>query len=217
VDVTGNLMSNSINTVAERIVQELNEHADELQSLICQIVTVLVSDLAQVVLDATLTTEAAGGMKTPDGTRRRTPGGVFFYLARQQLTQVQREAIFGNYWRHGQRECRKTGMAMLQQPATPVTELVEEMIPQIVHSLLSGEARIVKVTLIGRPGKVVQRKDTVLLTMENQGAGAPKGSTSATGRANALHGLADSEALAQGRRCAKKLRGCADCGGIAGV
>jgi hypothetical protein len=42
------------------------------------------------VLDETRRIEAAGGLFTQDGARRRSPGGVFFYLAKRQLAQEGR-------------------------------------------------------------------------------------------------------------------------------
>jgi hypothetical protein len=39
-------------------------------------------------------TERNGGMMLPDQSRRRTPGGVFFALARKKLSPEDREAIF---------------------------------------------------------------------------------------------------------------------------
>lgn len=40
--------------------------------------------------------EKAGGMERGDGKGRRSPGGVFFYLARQKLPKEQRAAIFND-------------------------------------------------------------------------------------------------------------------------
>ena len=40
----------------------------------------------QAVYQRTLEVEAAGGMLTVRGNRRRTPGGVFFFLVRQRRT-----------------------------------------------------------------------------------------------------------------------------------
>jgi hypothetical protein len=45
--------------------------------------------------------ERAGGMETADGSRRRTPGGIFFMKLAQQLTAQQKKVVFG------QEEARK--------------------------------------------------------------------------------------------------------------
>src|SRR5882724_10660483 len=38
-----------------------------------------------------LTVEANGGMRTQDGSRRRTKGGVFFYLVRGRVSPRERQ------------------------------------------------------------------------------------------------------------------------------
>lgn len=47
------------------------------------------------ILVEALTLEAHGGMLTRAGDRRRTLGGLFFELCRQQATAAERRAIFG--------------------------------------------------------------------------------------------------------------------------
>lgn len=46
------------------------------------------------ILAEALTIEHTGGMLTKAGDRRRTPGGVFLELCRQQATADERRAIF---------------------------------------------------------------------------------------------------------------------------
>jgi hypothetical protein len=58
------------------------------------VVRVLGEETAQKLLAETLETEKNGGMMLPDGSRKRTPGGVFFFLARQKLSQADKLAIF---------------------------------------------------------------------------------------------------------------------------
>jgi len=62
--------------------------------LLRQVLTVLGADRTAQVLQETLAYEAAGGMLTNDGTRRRTPGGTFFQLLRKHLTARQRYLLF---------------------------------------------------------------------------------------------------------------------------
>ena len=72
--------------------------ADALQEpnrpLLTQVLRVLGQDRCAAILAETLTYEANGGMLTKDGTRRRTPGGVFFQLVREQATKQERRCLF---------------------------------------------------------------------------------------------------------------------------
>jgi hypothetical protein len=56
-------------------------------------------EFAQAVAEEALAVEAEGGMMTLDGSRRRTPGGVFFYLARGRLSKPLRRKVFYFYKR----------------------------------------------------------------------------------------------------------------------
>ena len=80
---------------------ELTQHiADTLQernhSLIEKIVYTIGVERTQEFLQKTLEIEAAGGQKTADGSRRRSPGGVFFYMVRTSLPQEERKQIWSN-------------------------------------------------------------------------------------------------------------------------
>ena len=61
---------------------------------IAGVVRVLGEEVSQKILVETQETEKNGGMMLPDGSRKRTPGGVFFFLARQKLSQADKIAIF---------------------------------------------------------------------------------------------------------------------------
>lgn len=50
--------------------------------------------LAQALLKETLEIEAAGGLMTNDGQRRRSKGGVFFYMARPRVSSPIRHLVF---------------------------------------------------------------------------------------------------------------------------
>jgi hypothetical protein len=100
-------------------------------------------------------------MLTKDGTRRRTPGGTFFHLARQHASPCERARLFSQG-------------AAPQTPQAPTALTWEE-----AHALLQtiateppGEARTMKLTLIGRPGKVEVRPTCVIFRLQ----GKPPGS-----------------------------------------
>ncbi len=51
-------------------------------------------DFVQALLDETNRIEKEGGLMLPDGTRRRTKGGVFFHLARNNISHKILKPIF---------------------------------------------------------------------------------------------------------------------------
>lgn len=52
------------------------------------------SSFVQAVLDEALAVDAAGGLMTLDGKRRRSKGGVFFFLAHNRVSAPVRHIIF---------------------------------------------------------------------------------------------------------------------------
>ena len=72
--------------------------ADVLQEpnvlLLRQVLRVLGEARCRDMLAETLTIESQGGMLTRAGDRRRTPGGAFFALVKQQCTRRERHALF---------------------------------------------------------------------------------------------------------------------------
>src|SRR5882672_3146039 len=77
----------TVDTLAE-VLQEPK------RSLLMKVLRLLGTDRTMAILADTLTCEANGGMLTKDGTRRRTPGGVFFQLVRERATKHERGRLF---------------------------------------------------------------------------------------------------------------------------
>ncbi|CAI5446500.1 unnamed protein product [Caenorhabditis angaria] len=63
-----------------------------------KIVTEIGVELSIKLFDETKEVERGGGMKTADGTRRRTPGGIFITLFKMDpnVTKEQKTRIFGD-------------------------------------------------------------------------------------------------------------------------
>src|SRR5439155_5218495 len=113
--------------------------------LLRQVLVVLSPAHTAQLLSQTLEVEAQGGMLVRNRTRRRTPGGVFFHLVRQQVTRSQRDYLFP-------RPAPQTSQAPAPVPAQPQI-LTWDEVPTILQTLATataGEARTMKVTLIGR-------------------------------------------------------------------
>jgi PHAX RNA-binding domain len=103
------------------------------------------------LLQKTLDLEARGGVLTPQKHRRRTPGGVFFWLARQWCQTKQERAAF----------------VVIPTIAQTVTDL---------SATLAGGDCAMKTTLIGTPGAIVDRQTYVAFKMTGTpAANLPKG------------------------------------------
>jgi hypothetical protein len=72
----------------------LGETAPTALGQLRRIVQTLGPERVRHVLAQAQAQEAAGGLMLPDGSRRRTPGGVFFRLVRDQSTPAQRRRIW---------------------------------------------------------------------------------------------------------------------------
>src|SRR5439155_18417218 len=117
----------TVDTMAEAL-QEPN------RPLLTQVLRTLGTDRTTAILADTLTCEANGGMLTKDGTRRRTRGGVFFQLVRQQARPHERRLLFP-------RPVPQPG-----QPQAPAA-LTWDEVPTITQTLATvppGEARTTK-------------------------------------------------------------------------
>jgi hypothetical protein len=149
--------------IAADIARQLDETNPVAIRQIERIVQHLGADAALDFLRETLEIEAQGGMMLRDGSRRRTLGGVFLYLVKGRVPQETRSLI----WPH-LRPKRKQKIEPL--PWEECLKLVPEALEQ------PGEATTVKITLVGRPGRIVEKGSVVLTTMQNTKAPAlPKG------------------------------------------
>jgi hypothetical protein len=78
----------------ELIADQLGETEEEPRRLIYRIVKHLGVDPSLAFLQRTHEIEAAGGLMLPDGSRRRTIGGVYFYLVRHETAPEISRLIF---------------------------------------------------------------------------------------------------------------------------
>lgn len=148
----------------KQIADELNEPNLEL---IGKIIEVIGTQRVQEFLQKTLAIEAEGGLMLSDGSRRRSAGGVFFYTIRRNIPKDEVRKIWP-------RPTKEQSQPQPQASKTPTWDEAKQLIAQALKS--TGEATTVKITLVGRPGKVVQQEACVVLTMKGKPPGAlPKG------------------------------------------
>src|SRR5205085_4418689 len=105
---------------------------------------------------------------TKDGMRRRTPGGVFFQLVKERATTHERRRLFPA-------PAPQPGQSQPQAPTALTWDEARTLI-QTLATASPGEARTMKLTLIGRPGKVETRGQAVVFQMQGKPPGPlPKG------------------------------------------
>ena len=143
------------------------------RALLLKVLRTLGQDRCAAILADTLQCEDGGGMLTKDGTRRRTPGGVFFQLVKERATRQERRRLFPQL-------ASPRGQGQPQRPAQDtVPALTWDEARSLMQTLTTeppGEARTMKLTLIGRPGKAETRGQAVVFRMQGKPPGAlPRG------------------------------------------
>lgn len=160
-------------TIATSIAQELGETMPLARAQIGRIVERCGVEQAQDWLAEAQQIQANGGMLILDGTRQRTLGGVYFYLVRSALLEAGRtedlQAIFPRFSR-----TRPAGTpAPPPTPPEPPISWTERDTLIGTAKTHPGEATSVKITLIGKPGKIVERQQFTLLMMTHKRALPP--------------------------------------------
>lgn len=139
-----------------------------------RLIKVLGPDASRALLTEVEQIEASGGMMLGDKSRRRTPGGVYFHLARKRLPTRDRRYVFP-FPKQGKHQKQGT-----DQPATPAAPPVTwaDRGPLVEEAAQApGRISTVKMTIIGRPNRVVERDGftLALLTYAGPLPSLPKG------------------------------------------
>ncbi len=156
--------------IVDEIAAQLDETSEDPIQQIRRAVRLLGEHRVRTIVARALDVEAAGGMMRADGSQKRSVGGVFFTLMRDDLGSKDFYRIF-----KGGQQQRTGGTGEAARPTAPfdwttfgarATEAMSE----------AGEATTVKLTVIGRPGKIVERGDVALVAMRSEKAPSlPKG------------------------------------------
>jgi hypothetical protein len=155
----------------QHIIATLNESDKTACQTINRLVFILGPERALALLEQSMQVETDGGMLTADGRQRRTPGGTFFKLAKEQTTSRERGRIFGP----ARTPPNKT-VKVKRKIEPPTWEEIIALAEELLAYNTPGETNKVKLTLIGRPGKMVEKGGMVLTTMQSSKAPSlPKG------------------------------------------
>ena len=178
--------------LAQQIATQLGETQYVPFAQIGRVIERVGQEVTQALADEAVALSAAGEMLTPDGIPR-TVGGIFFFLVRQRIDPAVAKEIFlkpALLRRIQQEELRLNPDA--PQPPKPSHKPVPTVSPgstlppfqwadkAAIYTALrteKGRVQTVKITLIGRPGRVVEKQDLVITMMTQMQAPAsfPKG------------------------------------------
>jgi hypothetical protein len=160
----------TIDVIAGEIAAQFNETEVEPKRLIGRALRNLGEERVRAFVVQTLEVEATGGLMLPDGSRRRTPGGVFFHLMRSGIDKKASRKIF---WSHTTPQSQGTQRTTLG--AGPATDAGATPFDWTTFGVAAteamssaGEATTVKLTVIGRPDKIVERGDVALVGMRSE-------------------------------------------------
>ena len=149
--------------VVAAIAAQLGETEQLPRRQLARALVTLGEERVRALVAEALAVEAQGGLMLPDGSRRRTLGGVFFQLLRKDITPAERRTIFPPH-------------PASRSPA-PAAPFSWEDYAAALHELRQpGEATSVKITVIGRPAQTLERGPVMIVTLKSERAPAlPKG------------------------------------------
>ena len=152
---------------AKRIAAALDE---PMVWLIQNVVDELGVARADALLQETVEVEKQGGLKTGDDERRRTPGGVYFKLVKEQVSPEQRKVIFSA--KRFKPPVKKEETPQIPEAPPPLKPMpwdeARVLAIQMARTLM-GRASV-KITLVGRPTQVSKTRSCVVVALKG---GAP--------------------------------------------
>lgn len=174
--------------VATMIADHLGEKEETARQEILRIVKALGRTQSRTFLSYALQMEEHGGMMTANGSRRRTVGGIFFHLAytmgKPKQGMVLQKPVSN---RTPKKERKKnpelgtprpeaTPKAKQPAPQPAIAFTWDERLAAIQEAETEKGTATVKITLVGRPGKIVDRGQCIVTVMEDSKAPSlPKG------------------------------------------
>ena len=165
----------SVQEIASMIIQTLGETEHAAQQQIQRIVWALGQAAAQEILEQTLQIEQNGGMMLHDSSRRRTVGGIFFHLAYttgQPLEGRRLKRPASQKPKQDKQAQEPSNQQSKQESSKQTSNLVSpfqwdnrrEAIKEAENE--KGQANV-KITVIGRPGKIIDRGSCIITVMES--------------------------------------------------
>lgn len=156
----------TINGIAGEIAAQLGETESSVRWQIGRALRIIGEERTRAFVAQARAVEAAGGMMLPDGSRRHTVGGLFFRLMREQLMgdEASRQDAYRIFRPHGTKERDAQKASTDKAPRTTASYDWTAFSADATEAMSEpGKATTVKLTVIGKPGKVVARDDIVFV------------------------------------------------------
>jgi PHAX RNA-binding domain len=167
----------SINEVASMIAQTLGETEQIARQQLQRIVWALGRTQSRQLFEQTIQIEEHGGLMLQNGSRRRTPGGVFFHLAYTTGQPKEGRTLQRPVYKKPKKEKKEAPQVEPKKPfqsplPKPVPQSIplfawNERIPAVKEALQEKGQATVKMTVIGRPGKIVDKGTCIVTVMES--------------------------------------------------
>src|SRR5258708_383557 len=136
--------------LAHHIAAQLGETYEKPHKQIEHIIDQLGEEVAQSLVYEALAVRAEGGQQIAKGSRHRTLGGIFFNIAKQRI--VAKLVTEGIPIRPAQERFEKFRWAQR-------LDILRELLKHI------GDLASMKITMIGRPGRIEKRENLIITTM----------------------------------------------------
>lgn len=149
-----------IHAIANEIAEKLGETESNPVRQIRLIVELCGEEFARDILKQTLEIEEQGGMKTQDGDRRRTPGGVYFYLSKGNMDTEIRPRIFPGFGQN------KRGKVISWSERLEHMKPLLEEIQNEGSEKQPGTITFARMEVRGRPGHVEVFEDSIMMIMD---------------------------------------------------
>ncbi len=162
-------LSPEAQALTTEIAAALDETAPDPVGQIARAVARLGPAQARAFLVQVQEIEARGGRMLPDGSRRRTPGGLFFLLLRQSTDLSRRDKVYIFPQLFQQTKARAAAEDSAVAAPTSVAwtdETYQALAPQLHQN--TGRLTTVKITVIGRPGVAVEQGQAVALALVSE-------------------------------------------------
>jgi hypothetical protein len=163
----------------ERIAERLGETRPGPHAQIMRMLSLWGPERVKALTDEALALYQGEGMLIESGQRKRTAGGIFFYLAyqrasREEWQRIHPQAFVPKSQRGKPRKPKPAEAQPAAQPKPPVQApapiqmLTLEEIIEFALTLKEGIAMTTTMKLIGRPGQIKTAGKCVLFTLKSE-------------------------------------------------